>query len=204
MLQPLLFFIKHCLAPGCCAVCHRLGALLCTSCHAHIVNYDNQHPSDYYRALYAAPLSQLITQLKFSHQLQLIPTLSHLFLENIRWVEKPDIIVPIPLHKTRLRERGFNQSLELAKPIAKALRIPIDTQILFKIKNTQPQSELSAKARHRNIAGSFSVEKSVTGKHIVLFDDVITTGTTLQTAKTLLMKKGARRVSLWALARTPL
>lgn len=102
-------------------------------------------------------------------------------------------LVPMPLHPARLRERGFNQCVELARPLSSLLPVPIRNDLLIRQVDTPHQRGLNAQERRRNLRGAFMVEKAgdVAGKRIVLIDDVITTGTTLRLAAQILVKAGA-------------
>lgn len=106
----------------------------------------------------------------------------------------------MPLHWTRLRERGYNQAMEIAKPVAKALQIPIDKGVI-RHKATQAQAMLSAKERGQNVANAFSTNSSYQGKHLVIIDDVVTTGQTIRAISNLLSERGANRIDIWCIAR---
>lgn len=120
------------------------------------------------------------------------------------WYQKnslPDLIIPIPLHQKRLQERGFNQALEIAKPIAKKFGLPIDYKGIQRIKFTMPQSGLAALERKRNMDNAFSISENYSGLYIALVDDVITTGCTVRECARLLVKHGAAKIDLWCAAR---
>ena len=118
----------------------------------------------------------------------------------------PDLICPIPLGPQRLISRGFNQSLEIAKPLGSNLGIPVQRDLLLRIRDTQQQSSLHPDARQKNVRHVFMLHPDhstlVLGKHIALVDDVITTGTTLNEAAKVLKRFGAKRVSNFVFART--
>ncbi|MFO7987667.1 MAG: ComF family protein [Desulfatiglandaceae bacterium] len=122
-----------------------------------------------------------------------------------RWVnEAPfQLVMPVPLHKKRLRERGFNQSLLLARPVAKALAAKLDFLSLKRVKHTLPQTGLTQNERRKNIRRAFQVidEAAVRKKAIVLVDDVATTGNTLNECARVLKRAGAGRVHCLTLAR---
>ncbi|MBI3754617.1 MAG: ComF family protein [Deltaproteobacteria bacterium] len=114
-----------------------------------------------------------------------------------------DLIVPVPLHKTRLTERGFNQSLFLAREIAAIYNLPIDYLNLKRIRPTDPQINLRGADRIANVRGAFAVEKAAVfkDKKILLIDDVYTTGATVTECSNILKKAGAKAVSILTLAR---
>ena len=103
-----------------------------------------------------------------------------------------DAVVPVPLHQRGLRERGFNQSLLLAKVIAEETRVPLIIDGLLKERDTLPQIGLTAKERAANLSGAFSAARSFSGMHILLVDDVMTTGATTQACAKQLRRAGAR------------
>jgi ComF family protein len=115
----------------------------------------------------------------------------------------PDLIIPVPLHRTQLRMRGFNQSLELADVISVRLGIPVNQQICSRVKKTSAQKNLSARERMSNLDGAFAVTGPVVGKRIAIVDDVMTTGSTVESLSRLLYQSGAVDVQVWVLARTP-
>ncbi|MGH8082565.1 MAG: ComF family protein [Lysobacter sp.] len=112
------------------------------------------------------------------------------------------IIVPIPLHRTRLRERGYDQALELARPLSRELGLPLLTDALIRERNTPPQSRLDAAHRRRNLRDAFVWRSAWTAPaHVVLIDDVMTTGATLHAAARTLRRAGVKRVDAWVCAR---
>jgi ComF family protein len=153
---------------------------------------------------YEWPLAQLESRFKFGGDLAAGRTLSMLWTEAPRPVGLPQAIVPVPLHRSRLRRRGYNQALELAKPLAKHFDIPVWRDALQRIRATDAQTELSAAQRRRNVRGAFAVHPD--GKapdHVALLDDVFTTGATLAECARVLKRAGIARVDVWALARAP-
>ena len=154
---------------------------------------------------YAYPVGYLISQLKFQYQLSHAKIFSQLLLTKLETYYKqsamPEIIIPIPLHKKRIRERGFNQALEIARPIAKTLNIPLATRLIQRVKYTQAQSLLNAKERRKNLHNSFAITQAISAEHIVLLDDVVTTGATVYELAYLLKKQGVKTVGVWSVAR---
>ena len=112
-----------------------------------------------------------------------------------------DLIVPVPLSPQRLRSRGFNQAMEIARPLSRALKIPFAHDLLFRCRDTVPQSQLPWRARHRNVAHAFECRADLAGKHIIVVDDVMTTGATLDAVARTLKDHGAHRVTNWVAAR---
>ena len=108
----------------------------------------------------------------------------------------------MPLHATRIRERGFNHATEIAREVAKQLGIMLDTSSCQRIRDTPPQMRLKHDARRRNVRGAFTSSGNVMGQHIALVDDVMTTGTSLDELAATLKRAGAREVTCWVVART--
>jgi len=119
-----------------------------------------------------------------------------------RELSVPEVIVPVPLHPTRLRERGFNQSLLLARSFFPKLRDRIAPHLLLRTRPTIPQSILSGPARRKNLQGAFAVPDgdSLRGRHVLLVDDVMTTGSTIGQCTRVLRRAGCRRIEVFVLA----
>jgi ComF family protein len=153
---------------------------------------------------YEWPLGQLETRFKFGGDLASGRTLSLLWAGAPRPDELPQAIVPVPLHRSRLRRRGYNQALELAKPLARALGIPLSRDALQRNRATTAQTDLSAIQRRRNVRGAFALrERDALPAHVAVLDDVFTTGATLGECARVLRRAGVQRVDVWALARAP-
>lgn len=177
-------------------------SLICGSC------LHTSPPFDLTYALfpYQSPIIQLIIQLKFHSNLSIAQAFGELFIQKIAgiWYKNkafPDVIIPIPLHPRRLRERGFNQVLEIAKPIAKSLRIPLDFAGTSRMKYTKAQSGLSKPEREKNMANAFMAKKSYSGLTVAVIDDVITTGQTITEFCRLLKANGTKSIHVWCCAR---
>ena len=161
---------------------------------------------------YVAPLDQLILALKFEHQLAVAPALAELLAKTVlsRPVKEqglPDLLIPVPLGHERLAERGFNQSYQIARPLATLLKLPVYPQLLLRVRDTTAQTLLHPNQRHQNILHAFSpnqgYEDKIRGRHIGVVDDVMTTGATLHEIAACLKRHGAKRVSNFVFARTP-
>mgnify|MGYP003460724517 FL=1 len=151
---------------------------------------------------YEPPLDRLLPRLKFHDDLAAGHLLGTLMAQALAGTERPAALVPLPLHRRRLRGRGFDQTLELAKPLARALHVPLMDDVLVRVRETAPQSRLDAAARRRNLRRAFAVrEGAILPTHVVLIDDVMTTGATLHAAADALLRAGAARVDAWVCAR---
>ncbi len=159
-------------------------------------------------ALYQFPVDRMITAFKYNAKLHYLSPLLDQLIDNIHHTydiaKRPQLLIPIPLHPKKLRDRGFNQSVLISKGLSQALNIPV-ASVLRRTKHTEPQSRLSAKARQRNLTNAFKITKTgqatIQGKTLAIIDDVITTGTTIEKAAQHLLQAGAREVDAWSLAR---
>jgi ComF family protein len=155
---------------------------------------------------YEHPLDLLEARFKFRGDLAAGRVLSELLIEraSIDLSARPDVMVAVPLHVSRLRERGYNQAFELAKPLARVLGVQIERDLLKRVRATPAQTGLDAASRRRNLLRAFAVStRHALPPHVVLFDDVMTTGATLRECARTLRRAGAARVDVWALARAP-
>ncbi|KAF1695328.1 amidophosphoribosyltransferase [Pseudoxanthomonas koreensis] len=153
---------------------------------------------------YAAPLDRLLPRYKFHHDLAAGRLLAQLMVPALAGADRPQALVPVPLHRRRLRERGYDQALELARPLARSLGLPLQAGLLRRLRSTLPQSELDADARHANLRGAFEARCHGTPPaHVALVDDVMTTGATLHAAAQALRRAGVTRVDAWVCARVP-
>jgi ComF family protein len=151
---------------------------------------------------YAPPIDRLIGALKFRHDLAAGALLGQL-LANAVAGRSVDCLLPVPLHPTRLRERGFNQAAELCRVVARAHDIPWDSRSLQRIRTTPTQHTSSRRERLRNLRGAFAWQGRTPPARVALIDDVVTTGATARAAAATLKRAGAEWVEIWAVARTP-
>ncbi|WP_369935968.1 ComF family protein [Xanthomonas tesorieronis] len=151
--------------------------------------------------VYAAPVDGLLRRFKFHQDLAAGRLLAALLQARCTGLPRPQAVLPVPLHRARLRRRGYDQALELARPLARALDLPLCTG-LQRVRATAPQSELDAQARRRNLRHAFAVQAPLP-PHVALVDDVMTTGATLHAAAQALRRAGVARVDAWVVARVP-
>lgn len=205
---------QHDLCPGCerdlpwnhhaCARCaaplpREAESQTCGQCLRHPPLWDDAASPLHY----AWPLDQLIQHFKFSADLATGRLLGDL-LANFLAADpdpRPDCLIPVPLHPARLRERGFNQALELARPVSRRLKIPLMPRLCRRIRHTEVQSTLDARSRRRNLKGAFGVSADVAGRDVAILDDVVTTGATVSALTAVLREAGADRIRVWSLAR---
>lgn len=113
----------------------------------------------------------------------------------------PQAIIPVPLHHKRQRDRGFNQALEIARPVARALKIPLNFKSCHRIRSTMAQSTLNAEKRRANIRGAFKIKEKLNIRHVAIIDDVITTGQTVNELSRMLRQHGVNNIEVWSIAR---
>jgi ComF family protein len=151
---------------------------------------------------YAAPIDRLIVDLKYHRRLDLARALARLLAEQLSSaVDLPDLIVPMPLHGSRLRERGYNQSLELARVLARHLQLPLKKQLVKRVRATPTQTSLPLEQRGRNVRNAFAAHTDVNGLRIAVVDDVMTSGHTANAIAKALRRAGAEDISIWVVAR---
>jgi ComF family protein len=153
------------------------------------------------------PLRSVLQRYKYGRKVSLGKPLGRLMAENCRGmfpVGAFDVIVPVPLHRKRLRWRGFNQSVVLAHEVGKEWSVPVDAFALTRARETPPQTQLHENERRKNMRRAFAVSprRSVADKAILLIDDVYTSGATVDECSRALLRGGAREVSVFTLART--
>ncbi len=171
---------------------------LCGHCLTHTPSFDQTHAP--YR--YDDYLRFLVTHLKYHQRYPHARLLGQLLTLHLQeTADMPDCIVPVPLHTGRYRARGFNQSIEIARPIAKALSIPLDLSSCVRNRDTGHQTELTAKQRRHNMKNAFTVASPLPYAHVAIVDDVMTTGATVEALANALKRQGASRVDAWVCAR---
>lgn len=175
---------------------------LCGDCILQMPVYAGARSFGYYRG----ELSRLIQGLKFENRRNLVGLLSPLMAQAFvsSWEpEEIDFVVPVPLHPRRRRERGFNQSVLLARGLVRLVGVPLSEAVLVRARNTPPQVGLTDAERRHNVRQAFHCDRPglVAHKRLLLVDDVMTTGATVCSASQALLDAGARRVSVLTVAR---
>ena len=159
-------------------------------------------------AVYEAPFDILIRGLKYGSRLAYAPMLASLLFECVAAHKvEIDVLIPVPLSRDRMASRGFNQSIEIARPLARRMNKQLDTASVLRIHDTPPQAALPFDARRKNIRGAFVVIDSrraaLEGRTVGVVDDVMTTGATLEEMAATLKRAGVARVINLIVARTP-
>lgn len=217
--------------PPRCPGCGKMGVLFCDACQTRIEPVHmstclrcgrptsggprcldcRQPPSPLddvtATAIFADPLRQAIHALKYENVRDLARPLGARMAAfwPVAWrtgaIGTPDLLLPVPLHGGRVRERGYNQSALLARALAPAVGLPVDERVLVRHRATRPQVGLDAAARKENVAGAFAVHGDVARRRVVLVDDVCTTGSTLEACSAALKAAGAAAVWGYTLSR---
>jgi ComF family protein len=184
-----------------CALPLATPAQLCGECQRRTPPWD----AAWAPFRYGWPLDRLESRYKFGADLAAGRVLSTLWRREPCPIELPQLLLTVPLHLGRLRERGYNQALELARPLARGLDVPLRHDMLQRVRRTEAQTELDALSRRRNVRGAFFASRAgiALPAHVAILDDVMTTGATLAECARVLKRSGASRVDVWALARAP-
>jgi ComF family protein len=147
-------------------------------------------------------LRYLISGLKFNRHHPNARLLGFLLAHNLKpSPNPPEAIIPMPIHPTRLKERGFDQTFEIAKAVTHHLKIPINPDLALRIRNTPHQIHLSAQQRRINLKSAFQITAPKRYRHVAILDDVMTTGTTCHELAQALKKSGVKKVEVWVCAR---
>jgi ComF family protein len=186
------------LTPERCPLCAlpAPAAHICGACLKRAPHFDATHAV--FR--YEFPLDRLVQSLKYAHRLASADYLGRAMVQ-LAAPPRPDLVLPVPLAAARLAERGFNQALELARPLARALGAPLDRGRIRRHRDTAPQAGLPWQERARNIRHAFECDIDLAGKTVLVVDDVMTTGATLDELARTLKSHGAIRVENCVLAR---
>ncbi len=186
-------------APACPQCAHATaGSRVCGECLSYPPSFDATIAAFDYRF----PVDVLVHQIKYQHNLALVDFVASGLWRKLRGVDKPDRLFAMPLHHTRLQERGFNQSVEIAKSLARHWHLPLQLDGYQRTRDTKEQASLKWKERHANVRGAFACDLELRGQHIAVVDDVMTTGATLNEFAVMLKKSGAEKVSAYVVART--
>jgi ComF family protein len=183
------------------------GERLCGRCIKKLPAFDYAYSPLHYED----DVIRLMHQFKFREKIAFSRTLGEIMLECWQMktmksgnVDTPDCLLPVPLHKSRMRQRGFNQSIELSRVIAKKLNIPIEYDAVSRTRSTSAQTGLNSTQRRKNIKGAFKVVQKIPAKHVLIIDDVMTTGSTVNELARILKKAGVEQVGVLCLARAPI
>lgn len=215
------------ISPPRCLLCDKSGAPICPACLADLPHLDpvrcpvcalpsgfgnicghclkNPPAFDRTTALlaYDFPVDRLIQRLKYAEYFPAAPLFGTMLAEHVAQVTScpPQVFLPMPLHIQRLKERGFNQAVEIAREFSRRTGIAMQTNWVERVRDTPPQAGLKRDARRKNLRGAFATKAKVNGLHIGIVDDVMTTGSTLDALAATLKQAGAAQISCWVVAR---
>ncbi len=173
---------------------------MCGRCQAAAPVFQQCHGALHYEGA----VRHLVGGLKFDGKLaygRLLARLLGDYLE-VGGTQMPELLLPVPLHPRRLRLRGFNQALEIARPLGRRFSIPVEARTCSRIRATLPQAELELAERQGNLRGAFALRGTLHARHVAIVDDVVTTGATVSALAGVLLRQGVSRVDVWAVART--
>lgn len=178
------------------------GSGQCGACQATAPSYDFTLAP--FR--YGPPLSGLIHQLKYRRKTGLVRPLANLLMREIirSAMPRPQLLIPVPLHVSRLLWRGFNQSVEIVRHLSAELKIPFDRGLVYRSRRSPPQATLPLKQRRQNVRGCFQLRRPLTVASVAIVDDVITSGETVNQLASLIRRHGATLIQVWAPLRTEL
>ena len=212
----MLEYILELMFPTTCGICGKIcKEALCKKCKLKLKNYEInliiKNKKMYFNESmhifkYDDIIRQKIIEYKFQGKSYLYKTFAEIILKNEKvcgFLENYDIIIPVPIHKKRKIERGYNQTELIAKLLAKHLNLKFGTDILFKQKNIVSQTELNKTNRKENVKNAFMVKNvdKLKNKKILLFDDIYTTGSTANECSKVLKKSGAKQIGLLTIAK---
>jgi len=189
---------------NCCSCCAiplpSVEQEICAQCQKQPPAFDRS----YIPLRYTSPVSDFVQQFKFNNNLVTGKLLADLFSGSVLHasLSLPEALIPVPLYPARTRQRGFNQALWLARKIGRKLNIGIDHNLVKRVRNTAPQHELKHKERLANLNNAFACSSLAEYQSVAIIDDVVTTGTTVNSIASLLKKHGIKEVHVWAIART--
>jgi ComF family protein len=199
------------LFPPHCCLCGFPGASLdldlCSFCHADMP-WDGPAHTSFTALRYEHPVDQMIRRLKYQGHLAHARVLGVLLAEAAlrRAIHLPRLLVPVPLHPARFRERGFNQAACIARYAARILELPMAAHAVRRVRDTPSQTALDVHQRRRNVSGAFVIvgrepRRLLAARHVAIVDDVMTTGSTLEELRGVLLGAGVEQVDVWAVAR---
>lgn len=185
----------------CCGINLFTDKSNCGECLQKQPYFDETHAVWAYDTL----ASHLIQRLKFYEDFSALPYLVASLAEKMQYEYEdrnfPQVIVPVPIHTYRLIKRGFNQTDEIGRRLAKILHIPYQNKLLYKVKSTTVQAGLDVKDRHKNLKAAFKLKRPAAVESVALLDDVMTTGATVNEVAKVLKQSGVQEVHVWVLAR---
>lgn len=180
---------------------------ICKQCENNLPYFNNDNTKLQKNTIksvfnYQWPINHLITDLKFNRKIINAQFLGAIMVQRLQTTIKPNVLLPVPLHRSRLRQRGFNQALEICRPIQQYFTIPLLKHHVIRKKATKAQTGLNAEQRIKNLQYAFFIKKPIPYQHILVIDDVLTTGSTIQALTNTLMEQSTiKSVQVWTAAK---
>ena len=171
---------------------------VCGKCQNAPPYYDHIHANFWYQS----PIDKLISGYKYFNQWENAQTLIGLSTNAFSEISKTGLVIPMPSHPARVRQRGFNAGFELIKLLHKQVKFDYELDSVFRTKYTETQTGKLKSQRSKNVRGAFTVVKQLNNDHVIIFDDVVTTSASVNELSRCLKKSGVKRVTVWAIART--
>jgi ComF family protein len=186
----------------CCGlpIAEQAESIICAQC----IKTPPQYQRSFIPMQYTFPIDKMIQQLKFQKHLNHLPLFSTLLVEYIEHHHTeslPEFLIPVPLHPSRIRQRGFNQAAEICKKLAYHFNIKWLKTDVSRTRKTLTQSEMDASQRRKNMRHAFHANKLSNINHVAIIDDVVTTGSTANSLATTLQQAGITKIEVWAIAR---
>ncbi len=192
-----------------CGICGKIGeGYICSKCYKNIQDYlyKNTEEEIFYLLKYKDIIRKKMIEYKFNDKSYLHQMFCEIFLKNenaCEFLKNYDIIIPVPIHKSKRKTRGYNQTELISRKISKYFNIQIDTKVLIKKKNTPMQSSLGRKDRIKNVQNVYKVvnKEKIIGKNVLIMDDIYTTGATVNECRNILQSAGAKKVGIIIIAK---
>ncbi len=213
----ILNYALNLIYPQKCGICHKIGESLCKKCEIELIKPKEAKIKKYIRSTiffdeqlyffnYHGRIRRKIIQYKFSEKSFLYKMFLKIILKNkktYRFSKKYDIIISVPISKKRLGKRGYNQSELIARELAKNLNIKYEKNVLIKLKDNKTQSTLGKKQRQENVKNVYEVKNEgiIKNKNIIIFDDIFTTGSTVNECSKILKQNGAKYIGIITIAK---
>ncbi len=177
-------------------------SIVCGACSNRELSFDHAFSAFQFEGF----IRDAVYQFKFNQKLNYGKLLAQLLLNQIisKKIEIPDVVIPVPLHKNRIRSRGYNQALEIARIVSMHVDCDFFYDAIYRNRDTSVQMELPAKQRAKNVKGAFSLKNysgKFNNKHVCVIDDVMTTGNTVNEVSKCLKLAGASKIDVWCVAR---
>tara|TARA_R110002096_G_scaffold350012_4_gene543064 strand:- start:1196 stop:1918 length:723 start_codon:yes stop_codon:yes gene_type:complete len=199
-----IHLLPRCLGESLCAVCglpisaDKSIASICGECQTSPPYYDSIHANFWYQA----PIDTLISGYKYFNQWENARSLIDLSMDSFASISGSGLVIPVPSHPARVRERGFNAVYELVRLFSKEIKFKYELDAILRTKNTETQTGKLKSQRKKNVRNAFTLVRPLNYDHVIIFDEVVTTTATVNELSRCLKNSGVKQVTVWAIART--